>query len=245
MPFPQEALWKETLNLLSEASDVDILTDSKALENLLPFNSRVTRKSYGSAIVNRFSRLEARILRGLYDLAHSDISKNTIEQIWRVLFCLAEPVIALIYLNMVWPREPGVPFNRNEVRSYVETTFSHQSRKLNQRVIYCLKQAGYLMSHGKDSLIVVGFGNLEESLILIMHLLLAQSVRTIKLSEIEASDFWKFLGFRKFDHVRICFQSAEARGLLLRYAKVDHLEQVTTKYSWQELLLKCTEHDNS
>ena len=41
IPFPQEPLWKETLDVLSEAKGVDVLTDPKALANILHFNSNL------------------------------------------------------------------------------------------------------------------------------------------------------------------------------------------------------------
>lgn len=74
------------------------------------------------------------------------------------------------------------------------------------------------MPQGKQQLIIVGFANLEDALLLSTHLLLAQTPRTIKIAEIEANNYWKFLGFRKFDQVRIGFRSAEAKGLIMRYA---------------------------
>ena len=236
--FPQEPLWKETLEIIKGAQDASFLTDPKALEPNLSFNSKETRQRYSGAIATRFSRLDLSIRQGLVDLTRSNVESNIIEQIWRVLFCMAEPLVAQIYLEMIWPREPGTSINRSEIRSYIETSFQQQSAKLNQRIVSCLKQSGYLMPHGKKDLIVVGFGNLEYALVLSTHLLMANSPRTIRLSEIEVYNHWRFLGYRRFDHVRLGFRSAEAKGLIMRYANVDHLEQITTRYTWQELLLQ-------
>ncbi|HUT70864.1 MAG TPA: hypothetical protein VMW89_09325 [Desulfatiglandales bacterium] len=171
-------------------------------------------------------------------MVRSNVESNVIEQIWRVLFCMTEPLVAQIYLEMIWPREPGASINRVEIRSYIETAFQQQSAKLNQRIVSCLRQSGYLIPHGKQDLIVVSFGNPEYTLVLSTHLLMANSPKTIRLSEIAASNHWRFLGYRKFDHVRLGFRSAEAKGLIMRYANVDHLEQITTRYTWQELLSK-------
>jgi hypothetical protein len=236
--FPQEPLCKETLDVLNEAENVDVLTNPKALGAILHFNSKETRTRYGQAIATRFARLEGPTLKGLFDIAKSTTSRTTTEAIWRVLFCLVERVVSQTYLEIIWPREPGSVINRNEIRSYVETTFKQESRKLNIRLIDCLRQVGYVLPQGKDILIVVGFGELEEALILATHLLFAQSPKTIKLSEIETSNYWRFLGYRKFGHVKVGFRSAEAKGLLERYAVVDHLEQITTRYLWPELLSK-------
>ena len=236
--FPQEALWKETLDIINAGDSVDFLTDPKGLSESLPFNSKETRERYGQAIATRFSRLNPTITHGLIDMVKSHVEINIIEQIWRVLFCMAEPLVAQVYLEMIWPREPSSSINRNEIRSYIETAFQQQSTKLNQRIISCLRHSGYLMPHGKQDLIVVSFGNPEYALILATHLVLAQNPRTITLSEVESSNYWRFLGYRKFDHVRLGFRSAEAKGLIMRYANVDHLEQITTRYTWQELLQK-------
>lgn len=236
MPFPQVPLWGETIQVIAGAASASAFKDAKALENMLHFNSQETRERYGRAIVTRFERLEAKTLQGLVDLAHEKFPTSTIENIWRILFCIAESLVAKVYLDIIWPREPGSEIQRTEIRSYTESTFPQKSVDLNKRLTTCFRQAGYLMSHGKQDFIIVGFANLEDSLILATHLLLAQTPRTIKISEIEANPYWKFLGYRKFDHVRIGFRSAEARGLIMRYATVDHLEQITTNCSWKDLL---------
>lgn len=239
--FPQEPLWKETLEVIKEAQGAGFLSDAKALEPKLPFNSKETRERYGRAIATRFSRLDTSIRQGLVDMVRSNVEIDVIEQIWRILFCMAEPLVAQIYLEMIWPREPGTSINRTEIRSYIETAFHQQSAKLNQRIVSCLRQSGYLMRHGKQDLIVVSFGNPEYALVLSTHLMMAHSPRTIRLSEIEDSNYWRFLGYRKFDHVRLGFRSAEAKGFIMRYANVDHLEQITTRYTWHELLSKGNE----
>jgi hypothetical protein len=238
IPFPQEPLWKETLDVLHEAENVDVLIDPKALEQILHFNSKETRTRYGRAIATRFARLEGPILRGLFDISKFRFDRATIEAIWRILFCMVEPVVSKAYLEIIWPREPGSIITRNEIRSYVETTFKHESRKLNTRLVNCLRQGGYVLPQGKDNLIVVGFGELEEPLVLATHLLFAKTPKTLKLSEIEASNYWRFLGYRKLSHVKVGFRSAEAKGIIERYAIVDHLEQITTRFSWEELLSK-------
>lgn len=236
IPFPQEPLWKETLEIIKGAQDASFLSDPKALEPKLSFNSKETRQRYSCAMANRFFRLDLSIRQALVNLAMSHMEISIIEQIWRVLFCMIEPLVAQVYLEMIWPREPGTTINRSEIRSYIETSFQQQSAKLNQRIVSCLRQSGYLLPHGKQDLIVVGFGNLEYALVLSTHILMAHSPRTIRLSEIEASNHWRFLGYRKFDHVRLGFRSAEAKGFIMRYANVDHLEQITTRYTLQELL---------
>jgi hypothetical protein len=245
IPFPQEDLWKETLNLFHNVKDPDELLNSKLLESKLNYNSSETRKRYGSAMATRFARLDRELLFGFVRLIQSGAGTDLIEQIWRVMFCTVEPLVAQVYLDVVWPREPGSSIQRDQIKGYLQTVFAQQSQELNKRVVKCLRHTGYLIPHGKQDLIVVGFGNLEDALILSTHLMLAQNPRTIKISDLEASNYWRFLGYKKFDHVRIGFRRAEAQGLIMRYAVVDHLEQITTRYTWEELIDKMRVQDET
>jgi len=237
-PFPQKPLWKETLDLVGEVDNIEIFTNAKLIENLLPFNSQESRARYSRAIATRFRRLDPYVLQGFIELVKASPPTAIIEQIWRILFCKVEAIFAQMYLDIIWPREPGHAIHRDEIKSYIQTTFPQQSKMLCEMLILCFRQAGYMLTHGKQDLIIIGFANLEESLLIVTHLLMARAPRTIKISEIEASPHWKFLGYRKFDHVRVAFRNAEANGILMRYAVVDHLEQITTRYTWAELLAK-------
>lgn len=236
LSFPQEPLWEETLIAVREAPDIFILTDAKALANILHFSSSETCARYGQAIATRFSRLEQSILSGFFQIVKLGFDSKVIYGIWRILFCSVEPVVSRTYLEILWPREPGSQITRSEIRNYVEATYRQQSQKMNTRIINCLKQTGFVSPQGKDVLNIMGFGDLDASLFLATHLLYGQEPRTIKVSEIEKSDYWKHLGYRKFDYVRIALRSAESKGLLVRYATVDHLEQITTRYSWADLI---------
>jgi len=238
IPFPQEPLWQETLALVTEVEMAEILTNAKLIEDLLHFNSKESRERYSRAIATRFRRMEYQTLQNLLSIIKSGISAETLEKIWRIIFCKVEILFAQTYLELIWPREPGSSLQRDEVKSYIQTGFPQQSKMLYTRLMSCFKQAGYLLPEGKQDLIIVGFANLEDALIIATHLLLATEPRTIKISEIEADTYWKFLGYRKFDHVRVAFRNAEAKGIIMRYAVVDHLEQITTRYTWPEFVAK-------
>ncbi|GEM_PF-1694133 len=242
--FPQEPIWTETLKLFNFIKHYDELLDDDFIQSKLNYNSSETRKRYSRAIITRFQRLDKKVLDGFVCLIKQKINIELVEQFWRILFCMAEPLIAKVYLEVIWPREPGSSIQRDQIKSYIQATFSQQSDKLNQRILSCLHHAGYVIPHGNQELIVVGFGNLDDALIYSTHLFLAQSPRTIKLTEIEAANYWRFLGYRKYDHVRLGFRQAEAQGLIMRYAVVDHLEQITTRFTWDELLKKVqVKHD--
>jgi len=234
--FPQDPLWKETLDLIHEVENIDFFINPKSIENLLHFNSQESRARYSRAIATRFRRIDLQILQAFHDLVKIKISTENTEQLWRILFCKIESIFAQIYLEMIWPREPGQSIERDEIKSYIQTTFPQQSKKLYEVLMLCFRKIGYLLPNSKQNLIIVGFANLEDSLVMATHLLMAREPRTIKISEIEADPYWKYLGYRKFDHVRVALRNAEKKGTIMRYAVVDHLEQITTRFKWSEYL---------
>lgn len=114
--FPQEPLWNETLEIIKCANNAGFLSDPKSIEDKLPFNSKETRKRYSRTISNRFCRLDLSIRQGLIDLAMSNVGINIIEQIWRIFFYITEPLVGQVYLQMVWPREPGTYIKRIDIK---------------------------------------------------------------------------------------------------------------------------------
>jgi hypothetical protein len=58
----------------------------------------------------------------------------------------------------------------------------------------------------------------------------------VDLGQVLAEPVWKYLSFSKPDQLKTFFKEMERKGLISRYAQVDRLEQVTTRYSLNELL---------
>jgi hypothetical protein len=76
----------------------------------------------------------------------------------------------------------------------------------------------------------------ETAALLIFHSRYAPTPRVIDLKFLLTEPIWKYLGFSHEDAVRQFMRKLERRGLLSRYATVDRLEQVTTKYPLAPLL---------
>ena len=60
--------------------------------------------------------------------------------------------------------------------------------------------------------------------------------RTVELRRLLAGPYWKYLGFKSEDAVRAVFREADAAGILGKYVVADQLEQITTRWSLDELL---------
>lgn len=76
----------------------------------------------------------------------------------------------------------------------------------------------------------------ETAALLIFHYRYAPTPRVIDMKLLLTEPTWKYLGFSHKDAVRQFMRMLEQRGILSRYATVDRLEQVTTKYSLASLL---------
>ena len=76
----------------------------------------------------------------------------------------------------------------------------------------------------------------ETAALLIFHHRYAPTPRVIDLKFLLAEPTWKYLGFSHDDAVRQFMRKLERHGLVSRYATVDRLEQVTTKYPLASLL---------
>ncbi|MFA4915788.1 MAG: efflux RND transporter periplasmic adaptor subunit, partial [Syntrophales bacterium] len=59
---------KETLDLVGEADNIEIFTNAKLIENLLPYNSQESHARYSRAIATRFRRLNPYVLPGFLEL---------------------------------------------------------------------------------------------------------------------------------------------------------------------------------
>jgi HEPN domain-containing protein len=78
----------------------------------------------------------------------------------------------------------------------------------------------------------------ETAALLILHHRYAPTPRVIDLKALLAEPTWKYLGFSHEDAVRGFMRKLEQRWLVARYAMVDRLEQVTTRYSLESLLAR-------
>jgi hypothetical protein len=76
----------------------------------------------------------------------------------------------------------------------------------------------------------------ETASLLIFHHRYAPTPRVIDLKFLLREPTWKYLGFSSEDAVRGFMRNLERRGLIGRYATVDRLEQVTTRYPLESLI---------
>jgi len=240
IPFPQEPLWNDTMEVIRKLARGGHSTfTADEIANALRFNSEETRQRYGNAIYRRLFGHKEIYGQTMIKVARAYQDDPLVEAIWRTVYFGVEPILGKTYLDIIWPREPGSVISTAEIKNYVRTTWKTLGAKVVDRVSLSLKQSNAIRKHTKDY-IIGGFANLETPLLILLHMFFAQesSATTVRVASIEQNNFWKFLGYRSIDHVRVGLRKAEQQGYLARYSVVDHIEQVTTKYSLSSLIDK-------
>jgi len=71
---------------------------------------------------------------------------------------------------------------------------------------------------------------------ILTHYVFAPEPQTIAVRDLLKDPFWKYLGIKRELTVRDIFKEASSKGLISRYTVADELEQITTRYSLEELL---------
>jgi hypothetical protein len=94
---------------------------------------------------------------------------------------------------------------------------------------------GWTITEKKKSYVAPRTPN-HTAALLVFHHRYAPTPRVIDLRLLLVDATWKYLGFGHEDAVRAFMRKLERRGMVARYATVDGLEQVTTRYSLQSLL---------
>ena len=200
----------------------------------LPQNSPETRRRYAELVQRRF--FPDRSLDGLLSIvwrAYHD--EQILTDLMRVVALEVEPVIAQFALVHVLSQLPGHVLDPAVVRRFIQETFGEFKQNSYERLLTTCRHLGFVGRYGGD-FVVERVTPSPNALLILLHDRLAPTPRIIRLSEILATQWWRFLGVREPDVVRQVLRDAEGASLLSRYMKMDELEQVTTRYSRKEYL---------
>lgn len=195
----------------------------------LPQNSPQVRERYAELIGRRYfpglalDGLLPKVWRAYRDEA-------LLADLMRVSALEAEPVIARFLLGDVWPLTPGQTFDPEVARAFIQETYGVFKQNSFRRLLGTISQLGFL-GHYNREWVVQEIPLPADALLILLHDRLAPTPRIVRVSEILDPDWWRFLGVRSADTVRGVLRQAEMTGLIARYAIVDELEQITTRFS--------------
>jgi len=233
--YLQDILWKESLLAVQVSMDCQTIAELVArLPEKLPQNSAVTRQRNTSTILSRFfpaeeiDQLPRQILR-VYE------SEDLLAAVMRVLFLEAEPLVGQLVAERLARLPAGTALPKDFFVQYTLEAFGKREPHVSYRCCTAARALGWTIVDKKKYYVAQQNPN-EIAALLILHYRYAPTPRVIDLKAMLVEPTWKYLGFSDEDAVRSFMRKLERRRLIARYAIVDRLEQVTTRYALESLL---------
>ncbi len=229
----QGIAWKPGLQAIKDSAMFSSFEEFKEhLQHNTRQNSEETRKKYASLIISRL--FPEKSLDGINPKTWRSYRDEVIlEDIARVTTLEAEPVISKFLLEQVFVLPPGSFIDNSTLQDYISSEYSVLKRDSYNRLHQSLIHMGFTSSE-KRGLLVQPIPLPNNAFMIALHAKLAPSPRIVRLSDILSAVFWKFLGIRDEATVRSILLDAYSKGVIAKYAVIDQLEQITTKYSYEE-----------
>lgn len=164
--------------------------------------------------------------------------EKILADVLRYLYLSQEPVMGACVAECVFPIELGMRVPASLFDRFLSAYYPEApTKKTSQRLKTNLMKLGILERSSGDEDRLVSAGPTKTALVMLTHYLFAPTgTRTVELKRILADPFWKYLGFKSEGAVRGTFREADAAGVLGKYVVADQLEQITTRWSLDELL---------
>jgi hypothetical protein len=233
--YLQDCLWKESLLAVKLSLDCESVAELiTRLREYLPQNSVETRERNTSIILSRFfptneiDQLPRRVLRACDD-------ETLLASVMRVLFLEAEPLVGRLVTERLFPLPPGMALAKDFFSAYAQEATGRRDRHIASRCKAAVRALGWVIEEKRRCYVAQQTIN-ETAALLIFHHYYAPTPRIIDMKLLLAEPTWKYLGFSSEDTVRGFMRKLEQRSLVSRYAVVDRLEQVTTRYSLDSLI---------
>jgi hypothetical protein len=208
----------------------------QTLLSKLAQNSLETRKRYSQSIVkwffqDGFDGLLRKVWRAYGD-------EVIITDLLRYCYLTQEPLMGACVAEWLFSLENGIAIPASYFDKFLTDFFGEGApEKTRERLKINLKRLGFLKrAKGKPDRLVSVAPQKTSFLILLHHLFAPRSVRTVELRNLFTNLFWKYLGYKTEDTVRNLLREADAARVIGKYVVADQLEQVTTCFTYEELL---------
>lgn len=233
----QSVAWDTGLTAVKESINFpDFNSFRTHLFDTMHQNSDEVRKRYISLILLRLfpekslGGINPRVWRAYQD-------EKILGDIARLTTLEAEPVIAKFVSEQILVLSPGAIIENSVVQDYISSEFGSYKRDSYNRLRSALIHMGFV-SAVTNGIMVQPIPLPDDAFLIVLHAKLAPTPRIVRLSEILNSAFWKLMGIRDAATVRSILNDAYAKGFIAKYVVVDQLEQITTRYSFDEYLTR-------
>lgn len=234
-----DLLFQEAIAAVKESVGCQDLKELQTrLVSALGQNSQQTRLRYSRSVLLWFfpDGLDG-IARKTW-LAYQD--EKILTDILRYLYLEHEPVMGACVAECLFPLENGMRLPAAVFDRFLTNYYGgDQTKKTSQRLKTNLMRLGMLeRCAGEDDRLISVNPSKSSVLLLVHYLFAAAGPRTIELRNLVANPFWKYVGLKAEDDVRMILREADAAGAVGKYVVADQLEQVTTCLTLDELLAK-------
>ena len=227
--------WKTGLEAIRSSINFDNFEDFRFdLYKRMPQNSEGVRIRYANLIFLRLFRernldgINPKVWRNYQD-------ENILEDLARLTTLEVEPVIAKFVIEHVLILSPGMLIENSSIQDYISSIYGVYKRDAYTRLRTAIIHMGFVSSV-RTGLMVQPIPLPDNALLLVLHARLAPTPRIVRISEVLSGVFWKLLGIREESTVRSILQDAASKGLIAKYVLVDQLEQITTRYSYEDFV---------
>ncbi len=234
-PTIQSVLWATSVTMAQACDRFESYDEfyDYVLTNL-PQNSPTTRRKYAGLVQRRF--FPERSLHGLIPSVWRGYhDERILTDVMRVALLEAEPAVARFVLTQILSLTPGCTLPLDTVHGFIRETYGEFKYDSYKRLLTSCRDLGYLECYNGE-LVVEYIPAPADAFLILLHQRLAPSPRIVRLKDVLATEWWRFLGIRNPDDLRRILHQAADAGLVARFAKVDELEQVTTRYSGEAFL---------
>ena len=231
----QDCTYRQGMTAVQMAGRFESWDDLRPeLEEALPFNSVLTRRRYVSQLFRwafdggNLGAVGVEVWRAYRD-------GELVNHLLRERYLDVYPVLGKFVSTSMTALTPGTELDVGIVeRHLVQEQVAALSRSTG-KLMLSMRDMGFI--HKVGGRYVVAKTSLPRTaFLLLLHYHLVPEPATITVAEIIEHPFWRYLGGRNDEEVRSALAYAAAGDALSRYSTVDSLEQITTRFSFEELL---------
>jgi len=233
----QDVLLKEGLIALKLSTEVQSMEElQESLVKHLGQNSVETRRRYAQSVVRWFfpDGFDGLLRRTWIAYEDEAIARDLLHY----LYLAGEPIMSRCVAEALFPLENGIAIPPDFFDRFLHEHLGEWvPAKTRERLKSNLKRLGFLERvRGKPDRLTPVASQKTSFLLLLHHRFASKAVRSIELRTLLADPFWKYLGHKSEDAVRSILREADATGAIGKYVVADQLEQVTTRFTFDELL---------
>jgi len=228
-------LWNESIQAVKlsiKFSDFRLFREE--LQRSMKHNSSSVRSRYTIDIIRWFfpSHSLDNFLTKVWTF-YAD--ERILREVMRYQYLTREPAVAKFVVDHLLPLHPGESMEAGHLKDFLLKEYGVvREHPLNSLRVAC-RDLGFFCSE-KKRLIICQLAVPKTSLLILTHYLLAPTPRTVTIKDVLSNLYWKYLGVREPETVRKVFREADANGAIAKYIMADQLEQVTTRYSFDEFV---------